>query len=213
MPNVVVYNVCSHSKLDSSTSAARPTPAVLSCHPTRKTCVATGGGDCNVSVWDLCDTAKYKSGIEQLALLKGHNGVVNGIDWYKGNKVESNNDSTTKTVDYLASVGDDGWLIIWDIATKKQLKQKRFDKEELSDVLWVKSSDEMIVSSVFGGVYVISVFPDINVLQSIQLSKAFIQGISFDMCNLLAIQTPTTCRILKRKIKKKIRENIPSIAF
>jgi len=198
VPRVLVYNICTHAKEDSSNAIGRPTPAVISCHPTKATRAATAGGDCNVSVWDFGDTNKFKCGMEQLAVLKGHSGVVNAIDWYKGMK----NENANEMAEYLASVGDDGWLIIWDVASKKQLKQKRFEKEELSDVLWVKSSETMILSSVWGSVFVICAFPDISVLQSIQLAKTFIQGIAFDMCCLLAIQSSNTCRILKRKTKK-----------
>ncbi|ETO22440.1 hypothetical protein RFI_14757 [Reticulomyxa filosa] len=198
MPNIVIYNVCTHSTEDLN-SVARPTPALVSCHPTKKMCMATAGGDFHVSVWDMCDTTMYKSGLHQLVSLKGHTCMINSIDWYKGNKSES---TDGKPADYLASGGDDGKLIIWDVTNEKQLKQKRFEKEELSDVLWVNSSDELIVSTVCGGIYILSAFPDITLLQTMSLSKTFIQGVSFDMHNFLVVQTANSCRVIKKKIEK-----------
>jgi len=207
MTAIKIFNVCTHCKGGGDGTLGTPTPAVVAAHPTHPHRFATGGGDANVFIWQLC--TEYECGLDQLAKLTYHTESINCVVW-------------SSTGDQLASAGDDKMIAIWKqdgnydhtyerpaFGENMVFREKwttqckiRGPLAEVSDMLWLQNGKHVVVSTLDGRVTFYSLKKQESVL-SIALHAQFIQGISLDVSNtLLAVQPQSTSGKVYRIIKK-----------
>ena len=145
-----IFNTIRHPLVPASTQPAEPEIRLkglrqegfgLSWNAIRSGYILASSNDHNIAFWDITEVEKHKTNLMPLKIFEGHTDVASDVQWHPQHEA------------MFASVGDDGFLLLWDTRQPKTARQSKRLGASLNTVAHSLAQAFLIATGSAAGVF------------------------------------------------------------